>query len=1046
MSRSTEGKLVDIPLGSGMNQAGGTRGAQPGTLEYATNSRIRAAGRIERRCGSQAIAATSQGGGGARAVSDSSAIPRPTERPAFITSSGDVSLLGTTSGDIWFYDGTYHEFRGCFSSSRPVGRSTAIATSDIGNAVAGTIPATAVTASGYTLVACVTESLSVLLVITNPEGAVVYRGEGLSVAAANPFVRAVAQGDRLILVYHESGGALVRAVSHSIASGIVIVGSETTVLTMSSSAGSYDVTPYDSSVWYVAGSASDGGGGDIISVVEVFIVTPTGNTAQVVTTGSAKVSLWGDTTNDQLWVGYLDDPSGTAVAGFTVFPVPLAAATYPKTAILSSPSVDSESMPPLFGPRYSRAGANADAFFALGTYASSIYATRVGFVVSGTPSISHTQHHVSPVSKPDLQQRFWAIPDPIDELTPGQFLLLRFSEEPGDTGTLIVDMSTPLDVGHFALPPDGSFNTVAVVSEDAGASTFFALPTALTTATDASSPDSVQQCVSLYEYRRYNQEPIVGFALVDELIIAGQPTSSAGLATTTGTSKYNRGIGAFELGIPQIPRIFSATATPAGGGIPAGTYLYQALHVWIDRLGRKHISTPSSPLSVTLTVPSSVAVVVSGCTLGQRLVGSALQVATLLYRTVAGGQVPQLLPLGELGESATGVNTFTDTFLDAVVSENEFMPTAGGVLPVRLAPTCRHTRAAEERLWLGGLWDGSIIEASRIRVPGEPYHFTQDASHQVVLPADCTGLAYQDGQIVAFTERAIYLIGGDGPNDQGAGQFLPPRAYVSTIGCPSTESGSILETEIGIFFRSTSSWWIIPRGFGAPVDIGASIQDEPVHCIASAYTETSGFRLARFLVGATGDYSSDTVLVYHLDNGQWTRDTYAADIGTMGQWPTGLAMFRYDLDRVPVTGAVANVIRYEQEDVGADYDGTITQAIRTNWQYPFGMGGWGAVKKVLIAAESLTANGAQTLTVTVETDSNSYTPSAWATTGAEDPVYRGIDVKVTRCTCYRVTVQQSAEVPDEGGAYGEGLRFLSITAEIDSEQGIRLLAASGQKV
>ncbi len=1052
MSRSTEGKLIDIPLGSGMNQAGGTRGAAPGSLEYATNSRIRAAGRIERRCGNNAIAALSKGGGGGRAVSDSAAIPRPTEHPAFITSSAGESIIGTTAGDVFSYRGSqsgFHEFRGCFSAAKPVGRTAQIGSANPAIPIVGVPGACAVTSTGYKLVASVNGASELLWVILDPLGVVIYRGEGITVTLGT-MPRAVVQGTQLILVYHLDGGLIIKAIAHNIATGTVVAAAAATVLTLQAATSNWDTSSYDSSQWLIVGRTGP-------SITEVTLasvnITTVGITTTFASTGEIRLSVWGDATHAHAWVGYLNDPTGGASArvGFTTYSVtaPAFVLVYALTSILAPPDINSNAGPPLFGPRYTRDTLNSDTFFIVQSTVGSIQHIRYGYVVSGIPTAApYTQNHIIPVSKPDLQQRFWAIQQPHTETLPGQYLLLRFSEPTTTTSpTLTVELATPLDVGHYISMQAWLyvFHAVAVQSEDAGGKTYMALPFSLTTlSTDASSGHVTLATLFLYEYERYNQAPTVGYTGGDELILAGQPTSLGGVAASAGLGTYYGGVGAFEFGIPLAPTILSATAAAGGSGLVAGTYQYVALHQWTDRFGRRHISPPSAPVTVTTTAPeSNVTVLVTDCTLGQRQVANAQRVITVLYRTTAGGEIPQLIADGE-PPAAAGVVTFVDA--DTGATENEFIPTAGGVLPVQLAPSCRYVRQAEERLWVGGLWDRNIIEASRIRVPGEPYHFTQDPSHQVVLPGDCTGLAYQDGQVVAFTERAVYLIGGDGPNDQGAGSFLPPRAYVANFGCPDTESGSILETEVGIFFRSASTWWIIPRGFGTPVDIGAPIQDESAHCIASAYTETAGFRLARFLVGSADDYSSDTVLVYHLENNQWTRDVFAADIGTIGQWPDGLAMFRYDLDRVTATGAVANVIRYEQESVGADYDGTITQAIRTNWQYPFGPGGWGAVKKVLTAAESLSAGGEQTLTITVETDSNTYTPTAWQTLGSEDPVYRGIDVKVTRCTCYRVTVQQSAEVPNLSGAYGDGLRFLSITAEVDTEQGVRLLAASGQKV
>lgn len=1033
--RSVEGKLQQFPLSSGMDQSGGTRGSAPGTLEYAANLRVRGAGRLQRRCGSAGIAVTSLGGGAERSVSDSNARPRATEHPAFLASLGDANYVGTTAGDFWLYDGAHHQYAGSFSACRPVRCETALATANNAAPIVGAVPATARTATGYTLVATLTTTPELLWTIINPEGLVVYRGEGVTpVVAAVSWPRAVAMGDYLVLLYMT--GSSVMAIEHNTTNGLV--GVAATVMTLNSANACWDATPYNSTSYYVVGRT----GATTTTVQEVLVGSTLGNTKTIASTGEIKLSIWGDATNAALWVGYLDDPSATVVAGFTALSVPITgAAIYGKTTILGSPDVDANSMPPLFGPRYAKT--TSDVFFVLYCFLSTVHLARYGHIIGGSlyPSVPYTAHHVIPISKPDVQQRFWCLYDPIEPFTPGQFVLFRFSEPPDSTAAvLVVELCSAPDAGHAGLDPSGvgivvygSFHGVALDTESPGGIAAFALPICLTTISATSTQSYIVSAV-LHEYERYNQSPRVDVTATNEIVIAGQPTVVTGLASPLGAITYG-GVGAVELGFAATPRIFSSSQSAAPSGLPPGTYVYQAMFQWVDRLGRRHISPPSPPLTVTVTAPSTVSIVASDCDLGQRNVGIAEESATLLYRTVNGGSIPQLLPYAKMPTS-TGQVTFTDNLQDADLAENEFIPTGGGVLPVRLAPSCRYVRAAEERLWCGGLWNREILEASRIRVPGEPYQFTADASHQVVLPAPCTGLAYQDGQVVAFTERAIYLVGGDGPNDQGAGSFLPPRAYVHGLGCSEDEEASILETELGIFFRSSASWWLIPRGFGSPTNLGDPVQDESAHCISSTVTETTDYRLARFLVGDPGDYSSDTVLVFDLMAQQWFRDTYTNQLGIIGAWRNGLALFRYSL--ASNAGAVATVLSYEDETLTVDNGSeTITASFRTNWIYPFGSGGWGKVNKVQVAVEPLGTS--QTLTMTVETDENTYSaPSAWTITNAAGAAYRELDMVVPYCTCYRVTVQQG---PD-GSPYPAGFRFLSLTAELEPDGGIRLLPTS----
>ena len=1036
--RSIEGKLLPIPLNTGINQSAGTRGGIPGSLEYLINGRIRSAGRIEPRCGSSAIAALSKGGGGSRSYADSSAIPRPTEHPAFLAYANGEKIVGTTAGDLYAYDGTFFEFRGCFSAAQPVSRIAALANANPASPISGAIAASAVTSTGYKIVAAGTDALTVLWVILNPQDVVVYRGEGVTIETGS-WPRCVAQGTKLILVYQ--AGTTVTAISHETSTGLVVATSGT-VMTLAASTALWDTTAYDGTQWYVAGRTG------ATTVTAQLVTTLTlGATRTISTTGEAKVSLWGDATNAQIWLGYFDDPGGTPVVGFAVFNAALGATVFAKTAIISGAAATDGA--PLFGPRYSRAGANSDTFYIARTLVGGIAVVRYGYIVSGSPSPATPESlpNFIPLSKPDVQQRFWALQEPVADTVPGQYVLLRYAEPPGSTSpTLTVELATPPDVGHataYAASYD-RFHAVAVQAETAGAVSYIALPVSLNSINAGGAVAVlVTAAIFLYGYQRYNQAPTMGYSVGDELVVAGQPTSSIGQGGFAGNLSYYGGIGACEIGFGQFPSIRSVT--PVAAGVAVGTVFYQAFFEWADEQGRRHLSAPSPPVAGTST---SNTVVVTDSRIGQRHVGDPGRILTRLARTVDGGQVPQFIPQVALPVAA-GYSTFTDSDGDAVISTNEFIPTAGGVLSVRLAPSCRYVKHAEERLWCGGLWDANIIEASRIRVPGEPYQFTADATHQVVLPDACTGLAYQDGQIVAFTPTGIYLIGGDGPNDQGAGAFLPPRALVRGLGVMREESASILETELGIIFRSPSSWWLIPRGFGAPTDIDANVQDESPHCLAACVTETVDYRLARFLITSAGAYSSDTVLTLDLMNMQWSRDTYSGGtFGTIGAWPDGLALATYSLERA-AGGGVANVIWAEAESLDGDAAGTsvyIPLSFRTNWQYPFGPAGWGRINRVQLSAEPLDGGGAvvraDSLTITVDTDQNTYTPTAWAITAnsTAGPLYRENVPSRPACTCYRVTVQ----AVQTSGAAMPGLRLLSLTTEIGpdgQEMGIRMLPA-----
>src|SRR5690606_15421906 len=94
--------------------------------------------------------------------------------------------------------------------------------------------------------------------------------------------------------------------------------------------------------------------------------------------------------------------------------------------------------------------------------------------------------------------------------------------------------------------------------------------------------------------------------------------------------------------------------------------------------------------------------------------------------------------------------TFYDHATDSEITDNEILYTDGGVQPNDLAPSCRFMALGEDRLWLGGLFDGDILQASKRFVPREPIQFSDHDAFKVRLPFDNTGIAYLDGALVAF--------------------------------------------------------------------------------------------------------------------------------------------------------------------------------------------------------------------------------------------------------------------------------------------------------
>ncbi len=1044
--RTAENQPLVLQLNAGMDQTFGERGAPPGTLYLVKNSRNRSGGLVK-RCGSVAFASTNTGKIVQRTVADTASYPRPTEKAALVGRLGTQGIAATTAGWVFSHDGTNFRYAAECSAAQPVRRRFGIPPSKATTPIGPFMPAVAVTSTGY-IVTAGGFGAELRMTVESPDG-VLLAQHSEAVGAANIVVRAVVISATLVyVIYQATDGTSVLRASVSIATGGATITTGSALVTLANASSTWDLSAYDGTTWFLVYQS----GATTVTIAE-YTSTTAGSTATFATTDNLTyLSVWADPVTDRIWIGVVDDPTGTPASSFRVYTDALALSVGPTAFTFTGGA-------PLFGPLYVRSPVAGDAFC---VFADRSTGPERSFLVAaviqaGTKTRETIQaFNVIPVSKPDAQQRVWCMTHAVSNFSAAKVLLLRFagpeligeaSSDPTPTIELASpEFEAPGATYHPYAQPGRAFNSAALTSESADGKAYFALPFVLTSRTNASAATEPTTRVDVYEYTRYNQEPHRQMVTTGRSgVVSGHPTELYGVINYVSGDLTHGGA---EVGFAHGPSIIRATTTPNGSGLAAGSYVYYAIQQWVDDEGNRHLSPPSPPFELTLTVPSTVDLDITNCYVGQRpniynpIANRSPE--TLLYRTQNGGTEAQLVPitLTEGAANWSGYVDASDTVADSIIDDNEFLYTAGGVLPNVLAPSCRYLALSEERLWCGGLWDSNIIECSKVKVPGEPYNFTGHPSHQVVIPGEVSGLAYMDGQVVVFTEDAIYLVSGDGPNDQGAGGFAPPRALVRGVGCPRSLSASILETEVGILFRSTMGFYVIPRGFGTPEHIGDKVRDEDEVVLSAATTTTDEHRLARFLVCASGETKSDTVLTLDLTTMQWFRDEYTVNgsitgqgFSEIGEWPDGLALMSYGLDRTDNPKIIWAEDEDETADAGAAGVGAstyISQYIRTAWIYLAGPLGVTRVTAVEFSCEAI--GSSSLVTLTIETDSNASQAPFWTITTSEAVSYRLATVENPTCTCFRLTLQDAA-----GATGSAGIRMLAIGAEAVPVPGIRRL-------
>lgn len=727
--------------------------------------------------------------------------------------------------------------------------------------------------------------------------------------------------------------------------------------------------------------------------------------------GDCPVSISADSSN--VWIGWHNDPTVSGEVQYRAATTSLSGYSAAAVTIATGTTFGE----PLIGSNSS--GTNKVAVFRRSLDNVSPYTVATGRALISTSAVVEAvgyMWHARPISKPVLGRAWCMTGCDATNWTTERHVLVNFEQS-------LTSQATPgLAFPELSGPPvfklvTGTLGTFSLFSDIAvGSSSYYmAAPLALGT--------EVAQIV-VYEYESSAQAAHRQLQNMGSngVITTGQPqhVPSRGVPRV-GTSMqsdatYSR---LAEVGFVYPPAVLAHTSDALGGDMtPGGTYSYLVTFEYQDGVFERHRSGVSAPYAVTMGASDTeVTLTVTHPDITHRD-----STAIVAYRTVSGGTTYHRLPRVPVFQydSATGTYALVDQDSDSDISDNEIVYVDGGVKDNALAPSCIFSCKTETRLVLGGLWDGRIVQVSKIIVPNEPVQFTDDPSFQIVLPEACTGLAYQDGSIVAFAENAIYVVSGDGPNDQGIGQFTDARAICRDVGC--ADYRSILETAQGILFKSERGFYLLPRGNGNPLFVGAAVQrfvdatvedyastlfgNGYVNVLGAVTVSTPRERTARFLV-QTGD--GDTIeLVYDLDiaandplNG-WSYNTYAVDLGAIGLWPAGVVLARAGLSSATSTFYV--------HDGAFKTDASDTEDIESTAQTaqirPGGLAGEVRVMSV-VGLMSNTDGGTATLDLLID-DLAAEQAGSQTLTASTGSIYREVSCgQVADCTAFAVRMSSA---------------------------------------
>ncbi len=484
-----------------------------------------------------------------------------------------------------------------------------------------------------------------------------------------------------------------------------------------------------------------------------------------------------------------------------------------------------------------------------------------------------------------------------------------------------------------------------------------------------------------------------------------------------------------ENGFPYAPEIAVQLAGTTGNLTASEAYTYKAVYRWFDSRGRVHRSAPSEAKSVT-TSSTNLKVTTRIATLdGSGKIGPiAAEPVAEIYRSWNGGPyyyVSETTGITSATFSDVSI-TLADNIADVGVEDNDVLYTDLGVLPTEPPSGARLICSSGDRLFAVG-WRPNVVQFSKLYISTAPWEFVDSDTFRVFYPEELTALAFLDGALVAFSAQSIYLVTGDGPNDQGVGSYSTPRKLTSTAG---SEGPHVVEVPAGLMYKSAGTIWLLPRGFGPPQPVGDDIQATLAlfPYLRSAVRCANDLDDCTHFVLASSDTSSANTIVMVWDNklNSWvSRDTIGnvAAAGAVGGVYTDVHQ--------NWTSATSGLVRYLSEAATDEGGAFVTSRIAFGDWRPWGPLGWGRLNTLQVHGECPSFGTNRLNLVTVAdgvTGTHAHTPAAgefYAEHALKNPqgsafrfeLYDSVTTSITR----GLVVHSLAF----SGTEGDGLRRLS---------------------
>lgn len=510
-------------------------------------------------------------------------------------------------------------------------------------------------------------------------------------------------------------------------------------------------------------------------------------------------------------------------------------------------------------------------------------------------------------------------------------------------------------------------------------------------------------------------------------------TQSNNLLFVGGILQSYDGFSANEQNFHLYPETIPFEVLPGQGALSVGQYAYQVLYSWSDKVGQIQYSTPSDPIIVSCpTVNCAVSFLLPTLRLTAKT-----NVAIEVYRTQINSTIFQkvtdtLEPV--VNDPTVDYIQFTDKVADVALASNAPIYTTGGILPNSAPPSCSLISLYQNRCMVAGLEDKNLIWFSKNKFNNTNFNTipTEFCSSNTIgvdpRGGSITALGLMDDKLIIFKENAIFLLTGDGPNDNGTGGAFPdPELINSNIGC--NNPNSLILTKDGIMFQSTKGIWLLDRSLGVSY-IGQGVDDFKDLTISSAtLDQNDNLVIFTTFTGVT--------LVYDYFIQQWTTWSGAPTVAVDSVNFNGFYTFLKPNGRVYI----------QNRTTFTDATDTLQLPIRmqsiTPWMSWAGMQGYQKVIRVFLLGNF---RGPHQLNVDVGYDFNpSFTQSAtinatkiagsnvwgsdplWGDSspwGGQYQIYEfQINFKTQNCTSLRLRISDSPTSPYQEGYTLNNLNF-----------------------